>query len=388
MIRHAFLLLHRWTGLLMAGFLVIAGLTGSVLAFNSELERLISPQLFATPRPGVPPLDLATLAERAGAAVPQGRVRSVSLVETDQVAVQFSPRKDSATAKPYDLGFTEFFADPWTGAELGQRIRGDLSQGSINLMPFIYKVHWTLALGALGQWVFGIVALVWTLDCFVGFYLTLPRSKSIFWQRWRLAWLIKWLASSFRVNFDLHRASGLWLWAMFFIFGWSSVMMNIRPAYEWVMKRVFDYRSPIEAFRSLPRRPNETPLLDWRAAEETGAHLMAGQAAKNGFAVGQPLGLTYDPDLGAYRYAVRGSRDIFERTPKGGSTYVMFDGNTGALITLYRPTGEHLGNTVESWLYALHMTRVFGRAYQIFVCLLGLATALLPVTGVYIWWRK
>ena len=111
------------------------------------------------------------------------------------------------------------------------------------------------------------------------------------------------------------------------------------------MRALFDYRSPIDTFRSLPRQPNETPLLDWQAAEAVGARLMSEQALKYGFTVGQPLGLSYSADLGAYRYEVRGSRDVFERAPKGGSTYVMFDGNTGALTTLFRPTGEHSGNT-------------------------------------------
>jgi uncharacterized iron-regulated membrane protein len=388
MIRRYLIWQHRWAGLLMASFLFVVGLTGSLLAFNSELERLISPQLFAMPRPGVAPLDFATLAERAAAEVPQGRVREVYFSENDQAEVEFSSRKDALTGKPIDLGFTQFFVDPWTGCELGRRRRGDLSQGFINLMPFIYSVHWTLALGAPGQWALGIVALIWTVDCFVGFYLTLPRGKGGFWRRWQLAWLIKWRASKFRLNFDLHRASGLWFWSLLFVFAWSSVMMNIRPAYESVMKRVFDYTSPVDAFESLPRHPNENPLLDWHAAEETGERLMAEQALKNKFTVRQPLGLSYDPDLGAYRYEVRGSLDVFERAPKAGSTFVAFDGNTGALITLFRPTGEHSGNTVESWLYALHMTRVFGRAYQIVVCMLGLAVAMLSVTGVYIWWRK
>jgi len=34
------------------------------------------------------------------------------------------------------------------------------------------------------------------------------------------------------------------------------------------------------------------------------------------------------------------------------------------------------------------MARVFGRPYQVFVCLLGLVVAMLSVTGVYIWWKK
>ena len=58
---------HRWTGLLMSAILFVAALTGSLLAFNNELERLISPQLFAVPKPGVPPLDFATLAGRTAA---------------------------------------------------------------------------------------------------------------------------------------------------------------------------------------------------------------------------------------------------------------------------------------------------------------------------------
>ena len=51
MIRGVFVLLHRWTGLVMAGFLAVIGLTGSVLAYNTELERVFAPQLLAHPRP-------------------------------------------------------------------------------------------------------------------------------------------------------------------------------------------------------------------------------------------------------------------------------------------------------------------------------------------------
>ncbi|HTZ56502.1 MAG TPA: PepSY-associated TM helix domain-containing protein [Acidobacteriaceae bacterium] len=66
---------HRWTGLLMSAILFVAALTGPLLAFNSELERLISRQLFAVPKPGVVPLDFATLAGRTAEQVPHGRVR-------------------------------------------------------------------------------------------------------------------------------------------------------------------------------------------------------------------------------------------------------------------------------------------------------------------------
>lgn len=388
MTRYFLVLMHRYAGLGMTVFLVVVGLTGSLLAFNSELERVFAPQLFAPPKHGVAPLDLATLAVRAQTLVSQARVGGVSFTEIGQVTVSFIPGKDPATGKPYNLGFTQLFVDPWTGEELGRRKRGDISQGLINLMPFIYKLHWTLAIGEVGQWILGIVAVVWTLDCFYGIYLTLPISRVGFWRRWKLAWLIKYKASSYRLNFDLHRASSLWLWPLLFIFAWSSVMFNIRSVYEWPTQLLFDYESPRAAFVSMPKHINELPRLDWRTAQAVGERLIAEQAEQHNFTVEQPLGLRYSPDIGVYIYEVRGSRDVFERAHKGGSTSIMFDGDTGGLIRLHQPTGEHSGNTVESWLYALHMARVFGRPYQIFVCILGLLIVMLSITGVYIWLKK
>ena len=386
--RHILVWLHRWTGLLMTAFLVVVGLTGSLLAYNSELERVFAPQLFAGPHPGVAPLNLATLAERAQALVPGARVLRVQMSEPDQVLVQFEQPNDAAPGSA-PLGFTEFFLDPYTGAELGRRIRSDLSQGTINLMPFIYDLHWRLALGATGQLVLGVVAIAWTIDCFVAFYLTLPVSAHEFWRRWGTAWRIKRNSGFYRLNFDLHRASGLWLWPLLFVFAWSSVMFNIRPVYEWPMGKLFDYRSRMEQFMQLSQHPaNETPRLDWRAAQSQGERLMAEEAARLSFSVAQPISLMYFDRFGVYIYSARGSRDIFERSPKGGDTAVMFDGDSGALMDTDVPTGQRLGNTIESWLYALHMSRVFGRPYQLFVCVLGVVVAGLGVTGVYIWWRK
>lgn len=379
--------LHRYCGLAMASFLIIVGLTGSLLAFNFELERVLAPQLFATRRPRVAPLDLATLAERAQIIVPHGRVERVGYTEADQVQVDFAARNNPATGRPYDLGFSEFFIDPWTGQELGRRKRGDLSQGLVNVMPFVYELHWRLVAGDLGQWTLGITALIWTLDCFNGFYITLPVFRSGFWRRWKQAWMIKRGAGAFRLNFDLHRAGGLWVWPLLFVFAWSSVMMNIRPVYEGVMKTVFDYQSPVDAFLSRAR-PNVSPRLDWRAAEAAGKRLITEQSRTRGFTAGTPLSLMYFSGTGAYLYEVRGSRDVFTRAPKGGGTSVMFDGNTGELRELSEPTGEHTGNTIESWLYALHMARVFGRPYQIFVSVLGLLVGMLSITGIYIWWKK
>jgi uncharacterized iron-regulated membrane protein len=382
--RQFLVFIHRWAGLAMAGFLIVVGLTGSLLAFKGELEHLISPQLFAMPKPGAAPLDLAAIADKAEVLVPHAKVIGISFAEPDRVTVSMSRRKDDG-GMPFVLGFDQLFLDPCTGDELGRRTWGDISQGWVNLIPFVYRLHYALAFDMTGLWILGVVALVWTIDCFVGFYLTLPANTHGFWRRWKLAWQIKGGAGAFRLNFDVHRAVGLWVWPMLLIFAWSSVYMNLRDTvYTWSTRVVLDFRPTWTEIANLPE-PRENPGLDFQAALARGERLMAEQARLNEFTVGRPLALGYQPARGVYRYGVRSSRDIAD---EAGWTAVYFDGETGSLRWLELPAGQYSGNTVTSWLAALHMARIFGLPYRIFVCTFGLIVAMLSATGIYIWWKK
>jgi uncharacterized iron-regulated membrane protein len=49
MTRAFFVWLHRWTGLVTAAFLIVAGVTGGLLAFYGELNRLLAPEIYAAP---------------------------------------------------------------------------------------------------------------------------------------------------------------------------------------------------------------------------------------------------------------------------------------------------------------------------------------------------
>lgn len=387
MLRSFLVFLHRWTGLLMAAFLIVVSLTGAILPFSLPLERLINPQLFATAKPGQKPLDLASLAVAAERQEPQARVGYFALTQPDQVSIHMAPRKNKSTGKDYLLSFDHVLLDPFTGAELGRRREGDLSQGRINIVPFILVLHESLALGEAGSWVLGIVALAWTIDCAVSFYLTLPVASGQFFRRWKPAWLIKWPAGTFRLNFDLHRASGLWLLPLLFVFAWSSVMFNLSPVYEGVMRRVANFTPLEDVIKTrTPTHPGDHPKLDWYAAQSRGAQLLAELARIHHFKVYRPFGIAYLPELGVYDYDVRSSLDV------GGLTFetsVWLDGNTGALQKVFVANGEHAGDTITRWLYALHWADFHDwLAYRIIVSLLGLVIAGLSITGAVIWWVK
>ena len=92
----------------------------------------------------------------------------------------------------------------------------------------------------------------------------------------------------------------------------------------------------------------------------------------------------YDPATHGYAYRVLSDRD----PGVTGNTQIRFDGDTGRPLALDIPTGRAAGTTIDAWLGDLHVADVFGVTMKIILTLVGLAVAVLPVTGVLIWWRK
>lgn len=386
-IRPFWVLVHRYAGLVMAIFLIVIGLTGSLLAFFNELESALNPQFPQSNPTGMrlEPLTLIETAERIDSAI---SVDAVWLSEK-AATVTVSPR----TA--VEIAYDQLIFNPYTSELLCKRQWGDLSQGLQNLMPFVYKLHYELALGEVGVWILGITALVWTLDCFVGVYLTLPPARThrsavrppatkTFWQRWKPAWRIKGSASKTRISFDLHRAGGLWLWLALLVFAWSSVYMNLGDFYSAVMKSVSEYHQPWSDFPDLPE-PVKQPQITWRQAQAIAQTELNRLTREQGIMIDAPSGFWINRAKGLYVYDVRSSADIQDH---GGNTRVVIDANTGEVKQVLLPTGQYAGNTVTSWLLALHTANVWGMPYKIFVCVLGLAIVMLSVTGVVIWLKK
>ena len=428
-LRKVWLSLHRYVGLLIALFLVIEGITGSIKAFDHEINRLISPQLYAQPQPDVPQLDLVTLAERAGSAVPQGSRIGLVMVDNERAEVMVVPDAQAMSAMqsrkvdPQAVMNSMFtlYLDPWTGAVLGRRAigagNGSWSDGWVGFMAFVTALHDRLALDVfgliprvIGQWLLGVVALAWTIDCFVSYYLTFParrrgpsaslageqaaRPRKSWWARWKPAWLVKLKGSFYRVNFDLHRANGLWLWPLLLVFAWSSVMLNLGVVYNPVTKALFglERESQVSKARMAQFRTTDTTTPDLREVLATGRLAIEAQGRRQGFTVGKICGLMMaQPNTTAHLLYVQTSRDAPD-SDYGCGTMLTFDRKSGQVIALQSPgmgqDGEPTGNFISRWLKKLHYAHPIGLWYQIIVAVTGLVIALLSVTGVYLWWKK
>lgn len=381
--RRIALVVHRYVGLAMALFLIVEGLTGSLLAFYTQLDAALNPELFAVtpPAPNAVPLAPLVLLERLNAQLPAER----RLTDT---VLRYEPRR----SVKYTVGETETFVDPYSGAILGQR-DADPQEWRRALPGFIYSLHAMLALGDFGIFTLGAVALLWTVDCFVGAYLTFPRasqrtaasSGKSWFRRWLPMWMIK-TNKLFALVFTWHRASGLWLWGMLLVFAWSGVALNLEDAYEAVMRPIFGVEvaeyPPLPTFDP-PRKMLPLPLQD---ALAIGRRLMNAEAERRGFQVYRELHVSYDPEHACFYYSIESSLDVSTRLAE---TWVGFDAS-GRLLAFHGRAGFHAGTTVTTWLLALHFgaVRAGGLAYRSFVCMLGFAVALLSVSGVWIWWRQ
>lgn len=393
-LRRGCVLVHRWAGLAMGAFLLVAALTGSVLAWFDELECLLIPEMMlaAPPREGAPLLDPLTLHAAARAQLPRGAdVPWIPLhVEPGRTLRMSVSTADATQALPFD----EVFVDPYTGRIQGHRRWGDIGQGLPNLLTFIYRLHYSLALGAAGTTLLGIVALVWTLDCFIGAWLTLPahatsRPNGPSWlTRWKPAWRLRLHGGRLKLIFDLHRAGGLWLWAVLFVLAWSSVAFNLSEVYAPVTRLLMGQQVTQPGLGHLAALPTPRlqPAMAPPQALAAARKLVAEQSVQRGFAVQREEWLGYEAAHGIYTYMLTTDRDIRERY--GGNTRLLLDGDTGAFKGLYLPTGEAAGDTVTTWITALHMAAMWGLPLKLAVTLSGIAIALLTVTGTLIWVRK
>ena len=399
--RRLFVWIHRWVGLTITIFLVIVALTGSVIAFREELDHGLNPDLFTVPVRDAPQLDPLVLREKAEALEPRANVDFLLLKRRpdESFVVFLSPKIDPATAKPFELPENELFLDPYTGEKVGARYTTEVSLDRRGLVSFLLRLHYSLALpenlATYGGTTLGVVALAWTIDCFIAFYLTFPLRLSAthagvacrsWWDRWKPAWLVRWRGGAYRLNFDIHRAFGLWTWAMLFVFAWSSVAFNLSQVYVPAMGVVFDMGELAKQTSGMTHveTTQHTPALGFREAYVIAKTQMASAASAEGVVIEEETAFILSRATGEYSYYVRSTKDW----AKFGGTSVTLDADSGAVKRVVTPREATPGETVTNWLTWLHMAAVFGLPMKIFVCVMGFVITALSVTGVYIWWKK
>lgn len=398
---------HRWVGLAIAVFLIISGLTGAVISWDHELDEILNPHLTAATAEGETRSSL-DLAREFEARDPRARVTYITLAPErgHALSLYVEGRIDPATGKPFELGYNEVFVDPVTGAENGRREWGQVwPLTRETFVSFLYKLHYSLHIPEMwgidewGLWLMGGVAILWTLDCFVGFYLTLPVRHPVtlrqpepvrrqlrkgWWARWKPAWQIKRGGSAYRINFDIHRAFGLWTWGLLFIIAFTGFSLNLYREVFVPLMSTISQLTPTP-FEQRQRAPHDKPIAPLVTFEQI-LPIAEAEARRRGWS--EPVGvLRYRSDFGMYD--VRFFKPGDDHGVAGvGPPILYFDGQDGRLIGDWQPWVGTAADIFVQAQFPLHSGRILGLPGRIIVSLIGLVVAVLSVTGIVIWHRK
>ena len=375
----------------MAAFLLLTGLTGAVISWDHELDDLLNPHLLKARAAGErqPALDLARRFEESN---PRARVTFLPLSPEagDSLALFVEPRVDPATGRQYELGYNQVFIDPASGKELGRREWGAVWPiSSETLVSFLYKLHYSLHLPEMwgierwGEWLLGGIALLWTLDCFVGFYLTLPRGRPT-WERWKRAWQVRTRAGSYKLNFDLHRAGGLWTWLLLFVLAFTAFSLNLYgEVFYPVMSKVsqvtpspFDLRAPRDRHQPIEPAVSFEQVVQKAKAE----------ADRRGWS--EPAGsVFYTPQFGVYGVQFFHPGDDHGAAGVGPAR-LYYDGSDGRYLGDRQPWKGSAADIFVQAQFPVHSGRILGLPGRILISLMGVVVAALSVTGVLIWSKK
>jgi uncharacterized iron-regulated membrane protein len=399
-------LIHRYLGLLTAGFLFVSGVTGAIISWDHELDDLLNPHLMEAHTPGKPQPSLE-LARQVEARYPDIRVSFVPLsVEPgESLALGVAPRFDPKTQDLTKPGFNQVFVDPVSGAELGKREWGavwPITQETF--VSFLYRLHYTLHIPELwgidrwGLWLMGGIAMIWVIDSFVGFYLTLPvRRKQqalaerapaaagkSWWQRWKPAWKVRWNGGSNKLNFDLHRAFSLWTWILLFILAFTAFSLNLYNEIFYPVMRKVSQVTPTP-FDTRPMADKQHYIEPKQPFADVVARAGA-EARGRGWA--EPVGsIYYSQEFGIYMVSLYQPGD--DHGSGGvGPALLYYDGTDGRLLGQRQPWKGTAADIFVQAQFPLHSGRILGLPGRILISLMGVVVAMLSVTGVIIWWRK
>ena len=379
--------IHRWLGLATAVFLMVAGLTGAIISWDHELDAALNPHLYRAKSNGSGPIKpAAELASMVEASDPRVTITFMPLtVEPGETWIaSVSPRFDPGAGAPHRVDYNQVAVDPVTGEIQGKRFWGEISLEPENLLPFLYKLHYSLHLPQgfgieTGVLLMGVVGIVWVIDSLVAIWISFPSVGA-----WRKSLAFRWKAGGHRLTFDFHRSSGVWLFGLLLIVAVTSVSMNLQNE---VVRPIVNAISPLSKDAFAQRTPRElndpaTPALSAGQAVE----LARRQAVKLDIA-NPPGSVFYSPDFDLYGVGFHAPGNSHGDIGLG-NPWIYLDGQTGALASVLQPGKGSAGDIFMQAQFPLHSGRIAGVFGRVVMTLLGLAIAGFSATGIYLWARK
>jgi uncharacterized iron-regulated membrane protein len=357
--RMAMFQIHLWVGIALCLYMLVIGVTGSILVFESELEHIAYPQLWRTTDPslGKQTVDLPAVI----ATVTQA-------YRGYKITAAYVPDKPGDNFEVFihqGAAFRYVFIDANSGRIVGT-INPDRSW-----LVWIIELHFNLLGGRVGEILNGIGAACLLLLCATG--------AVVWWagfKHWTRGLKVNVHKSWRRINFDLHSAVGFWTLLILSMWAFTGVYFVWPRPIESFVNRFSSIASANPPVFVVPQRGNE-PWVDLHRMIEQAQRSSPNAKFAGAFFPGN--------DKNALTLLMaRGAARNFSQMD-----YVYFDPATGRQLALWhRGINSTWGGSFIFWLSPLHFGYDWGLAIKILWAALGCALPLLSITGVLMYWNR
>ena len=339
--------LHLYVGLAAAAFLVVAGVTGSFLAFENDYDRWLHPSLWSVTAATAPLPEQKLVDAVAAQFAPQD-----SAVRVEQIAL-YGPR----TAQVFVLSTgRRIFVNPYSGEILGMRDRPSRVE---MFVVGVHQLHVQLLAGNAGRRIVDIATMTILFLVPTGLYLWWPKKRVK--VRLRSSWR--------RFNWDLHNVAGLYGFVLVFVLAVTGLLLSFETPLYW-LSRSDPWRQGAMP-RSVVQQSAVAPDLDQLIAEADRA---------------LPGADTYEIHL---PMRPRSPVQVLKHGPgPAGRSTVFLDRYSGRVLRV--DDASKLPRSYRAHLIdqAIHMGTIMGMTSKIAMSAASLVLVILVITGTTLWWQK
>ncbi|WP_258239740.1 PepSY-associated TM helix domain-containing protein [Pseudidiomarina homiensis] len=339
--RHGFGRVHKWLGLTLALWMVLVALTGTLLLYKTELLQLQYPQLRNTIMPSI--AEAATVYDRFSA------------------GYAFLPRADKPWIEVVDGAGTIFYFNGSGKQLLTRPMFGDW-------VSWMVEFHHHLLLHELGKDIMGVLGLLSLILVMTGVVRWWPRHWS-----WRVL-SVRFAKPSQRqfiaTLWQLHRSSGV----IFIVPITVLLITGTAIMYPTVVSSGLARLLPEAEAMQVTPFPQQS-AANWQQRLNIAQHYWPQQTPR----------LVYLTPTAEGQYRMR-LQHAEEWHPNGRSYLVFAD--HGPLVSADDVRSKSSGFQLSQMVYPLHVAAVGGSLWLTATLLGGLVLMLLPLTGVWFWWRR
>lgn len=363
-VRRFLLMLHLTLGLAVGALLALTALTGGLLVFYVDIDRMLTPELVLPAgqeagQNAPVPLDRVVQALREAHPARGGGWR-LELPDGPDHPIMARYMKPEETA---GKSFAPLMVavNPYSGEALSSRFWGRTA------MTWVYDLHYLLLAGESGQLVLALGGIGSLLILASGVYLWWPAAG-----KWRQALQPRLRSGFVRQVFDIHVLAGVYGLVVLLPLIVTGIVME-RP--DWV-KPAVERLSPMTA-------PPVLPSVAGGTVVGADAALAAALAR---FPQAEPRWVEVPGQAGgAYHIRLFQAGEPGWRFPK---TSVWVNGGDGTVMDVRDPTRWTFGDAFFGWQHPLHNGECFGLCCRILVAVAGLLPAVLLATGTVRWRQK